>query len=107
VYNGSLDRLDPYPAGLLESTPDGIGPLFSTIILDQFVRIRDADRFWFENQENGYEFLRLLRETQRLALIYGTSVPPCICQFEGRVFDPNFENAHRRQHNDILVRITQ
>ena len=30
-----------------------MGPLFTTVILEQFLRIRDADRFWFENVANG------------------------------------------------------
>jgi len=53
VYNNSLENIDPYPAGLLEATPDSIGSLFTNVILEQFMRIRDADRFWFENINNG------------------------------------------------------
>lgn len=29
------------------------GELFTTVIVDQFTRIRDSDRFWFENEDNG------------------------------------------------------
>lgn len=32
------------------------GELFSAVILEQFKRIRDADRFWFENEANGSVF---------------------------------------------------
>ena len=60
TYNGSLDKLDPYPAGLMEATPDSIGPLFTAVILDQFLRIRDGDRFWFENEENKWVLTMLL-----------------------------------------------
>lgn len=52
AYNGSLRNIDPYPAGLMESTPDSIGPLFTAVISEQFLRIRDGDRFWFENLDN-------------------------------------------------------
>ena len=38
--------------GMLESTGHP-GDLFRAIIMDQFTRIRDADRFWFENEQNG------------------------------------------------------
>ena len=51
VYKDDLSSLDLWPAGLLETTPDGPGPVFSAIILDQFRRIRKADRFWYENYE--------------------------------------------------------
>lgn len=48
---GSVDNIDLYIGGMLESK-DGPGELFTAIILDQFVRIREADRFWFENEKN-------------------------------------------------------
>lgn len=35
---------------MLESTGHP-GELFRAIIMDQFTRIRDADRFWFENDK--------------------------------------------------------
>jgi dual oxidase len=53
LYGEKLDDVDIWPAGLLETTADGPGLLFRTIIKDQFERIRDGDRFWFENIENG------------------------------------------------------
>ena len=47
------DNLDLFPGGLLETTDDGPGPLFTNILLDQFLRVRHGDRFWFENMDNG------------------------------------------------------
>eukprot|EP00096_Caligus_rogercresseyi_P010505 TRINITY_DN3850_c0_g1_i1.p1 TRINITY_DN3850_c0_g1~~TRINITY_DN3850_c0_g1_i1.p1 ORF type:complete len:1540 (+),score=517.15 TRINITY_DN3850_c0_g1_i1:375-4994(+) len=52
LYEGDVDNVDLYVGGMLESI-DGPGPLFSKIIRDEFLRIRDADRFWFENIEHG------------------------------------------------------
>lgn len=52
VYKGSLDDIDIWPGGLAETTGDGPGDLFRAIIADQFQRIRDGDRFWFENTKN-------------------------------------------------------
>lgn len=49
---GSVDNIDLYIGGMLESK-DGPGELFISIMLDQFTRLRDADRFWFENTDNG------------------------------------------------------
>ncbi|KAJ8776917.1 hypothetical protein J1605_015094 [Eschrichtius robustus] len=52
LYSQDLSRLELLPGGLLESHGDP-GPLFSAIVLDQFVRLRDGDRYWFENSRNG------------------------------------------------------
>lgn len=52
LYGRDLNNVDLYLGGMLESR-NGPGPLFQAIILEQFKRIRDADRFWFENTQNG------------------------------------------------------
>lgn len=52
---GSVDNIDLYIGGMLESD-NGPGELFTAIMMDQFTRLRDADRFWFENTENGWVF---------------------------------------------------
>ncbi|KAJ8340756.1 hypothetical protein SKAU_G00353890 [Synaphobranchus kaupii] len=52
LYGSDISKLELFPGGLLESF-GAPGPLFSAIILDQFQRIRDGDRYWFENKKNG------------------------------------------------------
>jgi dual oxidase len=44
------DNIDVWTGGILETTYRP-GPLFRAIIKDQFTRIRNADRFWFENKK--------------------------------------------------------
>ncbi|ODN05836.1 Dual oxidase 1, partial [Orchesella cincta] len=44
------DNIDVWTGGILE-TSYRPGPLFRAIIKDQFTRIRNADRFWFENRK--------------------------------------------------------
>uniref|UniRef100_A0A1I8ARM6 NAD(P)H oxidase (H2O2-forming) n=1 Tax=Steinernema glaseri TaxID=37863 RepID=A0A1I8ARM6_9BILA len=53
LYKGNVDDLDAYVGGMLETNGEGPGELFSEIIKDQFVRLRDSDRFWFENKHNN------------------------------------------------------
>nr|XP_013802237.1 PREDICTED: dual oxidase 2-like [Apteryx mantelli mantelli] len=59
LYANKTARLELLPGGMLEangslfSMLEANGSLFSAIILDQFVRLRDGDRFWFENTKNG------------------------------------------------------
>uniref|UniRef100_A0A8C7NTF0 NAD(P)H oxidase (H2O2-forming) n=1 Tax=Oncorhynchus mykiss TaxID=8022 RepID=A0A8C7NTF0_ONCMY len=43
LYDGDISKLELFPGGLLESV-DGPGQVFSSIILDQFNRIRNGDR---------------------------------------------------------------
>ncbi|XP_051776570.1 dual oxidase 1 [Erpetoichthys calabaricus] len=52
LYGNDISKLELLPGGLLESN-GGPGELFSAIILDQFTRLRNGDRFWFENKQNG------------------------------------------------------
>ncbi|XP_068882317.1 dual oxidase 2 [Aphelocoma coerulescens] len=62
LYANNMAGLELLPGGMLEAD----GSLFSTIILDQFVRLRDSDRFWFENTKNGLfteEEIREIRNT--------------------------------------------
>ena len=51
---GSVDNLDLFIGGLAEnhaSTGGRLGQTFQQIILDQFVRLRDGDRFYWQNQK--------------------------------------------------------
>jgi peroxidase len=50
VY-GSVEDVDLLVGALLESPLPGgaVGPTFAGILRDQFLRIRDGDRFWFES----------------------------------------------------------
>ncbi|KAK0181298.1 hypothetical protein PV327_003591 [Microctonus hyperodae] len=52
LHNNSYHNIDVWVGGMME-TLEGPGELFTEIIYDQFKRIRNGDRFWFENKNNG------------------------------------------------------
>lgn len=47
---GSVDNIDLWVGGLAEDHARGasVGPLFQAIVADQFERLRDGDRFWYQ-----------------------------------------------------------
>lgn len=50
-----LLQIEPYVGGCAEDSykESNFGELFYTSLADQYTRIRDGDRFYFENTQNG------------------------------------------------------
>lgn len=65
IYSNNLNNVDVYVGGMLESK-GGPGELFTAVIKEQFLRLRDSDRFWFENEENGWVNLLLMTQKWRI-----------------------------------------
>jgi peroxidase len=70
---GNPDNIDLWVGGILEDQVTGarVGPLFRCIIIDQFRRLRDGDRFWFENPG--------VFKPEQLAQIKQTSLARVLC----------------------------
>jgi Ca2+-binding RTX toxin-like protein len=64
---GSVDNIDLWVGGLAEDhvTGSSMGETFRTIIADQFERLRDGDRFWYQNVFSGDELAAI--ESTRLS----------------------------------------
>ena len=65
----SPDDIDPWVGMLAEQPVDGamVGETLQAVLADQFVRLRDGDRFWYENHLNPS--LVSMVEEQTLAVI--------------------------------------
>ncbi|MEP3478916.1 MAG: peroxidase family protein [Fuerstiella sp.] len=58
---GSVDNIDLWVAGLAEDHLEGssLGETFTTIIVDQFERLRDGDSHWYQNVFEGQQLHEL------------------------------------------------
>ncbi len=63
---GSVDNIDAWIGALAEDHVAGtsVGPLIQKVVADQFRRLRDADRFWYQLTFSG----RTLRELENTSL---------------------------------------
>lgn len=70
VY-GTVDDIDAIVGGLAEDAASGsmVGEFFQTVIADQFARLRDGDRFWYENGQFTAEELGFIRSTSLSTLL--------------------------------------
>lgn len=53
LYDGDIGNVDLWVGGMLEAGTTGPGQTFVAILRDQFTRIRDGDRWYFEYSRNG------------------------------------------------------
>ena len=67
----TVDNIDPFEGGLAEDHMPGsdMGPLFTSILADQFTRLRDGDRNFFLNQSFNRDELSILAKSNTLAKI--------------------------------------
>lgn len=80
LYHDNLDNVDLFVGGMLESDDGRPGPLFRKIIREQFERLRDADRFWFENVHNGMFTKKEIEEIRKITMydiiVQATDIQP-------------------------------
>ena len=91
---GHIDNIDAWVGGLAEDhLPDSsVGEFIHTVLVDQFQRLRDGDRFWYQNLYSGRKLADLERTT--LADVIGRNTD--IEGLSGNVFvdRPDSKHAH-------------
>jgi peroxidase len=65
AYSGNIDQVDLWVGGLAEDHVGDalVGEVFYAILKDQFERLRDGDRFWYENNFWGKELKEINKTT--------------------------------------------
>ena len=69
THYDDVDDIDLFVAGVLEKPHQDalVGPAFKCIIGDQFIRLKEGDRFWYENDDPDTRFTpRQLREIKKV-----------------------------------------
>jgi hypothetical protein len=107
--------MDLWVAGLAEDHLRGsnLGPTFQRILVDQFTRLRDGDRFWYERTLNPAD-LSFVRSMSLAKLISAntaiTNLQPNVFVFNttinGRVFNDANNNGRRDPGEGGLPRMS-
>lgn len=86
---GNVDDLDLWPAALAEDHVPGasVGATLQAVIADQFRRLRDGDRFWFENDRYLLDNPGLLDEIRHTTL---ARIIRCNTPIDGEIQDNAF-----------------
>ena len=68
---GNVNNIDAFEGGLAENLVPGstVGPLFQTIMVDQFTNLRDGDRFFYLNEQFSPSEEAILRQGDTLAKV--------------------------------------
>ncbi len=101
VY-GSVDNIDLWIGGLAEDHVAGTstGETFAAIITDQFARIRDGDRFWYENLFTG----SLLEQIDSVTLADVIQRNSDVANLQDNIFFSE-ENQPKANHEPLVINI--
>ena len=72
---GNVNNIDAFEGGLAENLVPGstVGPLFQTIMVNQFTRLRDGDRFFYLNEQFSPSEKAILQQGNTLAKVIQTN----------------------------------
>ena len=108
---GTIDNIDLWVGGLAEDHLAGssVGELIQTIVVDQFERLRDGDRFWYRNifRDRTLHSSSTLRSRTSFAAIRRsptcrTMCSSCARRLAGQVFADTNANGRRDRREVVL-----
>lgn len=108
---GTVDNIDAWVGGLAEDHVPGssLGELNHTIIADQFQRLRDGDRFWYQNVFSGRQ-LRMIENTSLADVIQRNTDIEGLRDnlfFDASVSEDNGNDRHDRNRRDRNHRVAR
>ena len=109
---GSVDKIDLWVGALAEDHLPGasVGPTIARVLVDQFQRIRNGDRLWYQNQFSG-QLLRDIDNTQLSDILkrntsltnLQSNVFVFLATFEGTVYADRKNDRRRGPGEDGLA----
>jgi hypothetical protein len=104
---GSVDNIDLWVGGLAENHVAGssMGATFQRILADQFQRIRDGDRFWYQREFSGRQLEEINNTT--LADIIArntitTNMQPNVFVFNAKITGTVYDDRNNNNRQDRL-----
>ncbi len=71
AYPGGVSTLDAFEGGICENHVAGsdVGPLFQSILVNQFSRLRTGDRFYYQNENLNADEMNLFNQVNTLTKV--------------------------------------
>jgi peroxidase len=95
AYPGGVNTIDAFEGGLAEDHVPGsdVGPLFQRIMVDQFERLRDGDRFFYLNEGFTRQELQIFAQGNTLAKIIKNNTEITNLQDDVMIFEASISGT--------------
>jgi hypothetical protein len=95
AYPGGVNTIDAFEGGICENHVPGsdVGPLFQTIITNQFARLRDGDRFFYLNESFNADETRLFNQVNTLTKVIEANTSITNLQANAFIFTASISGA--------------
>jgi peroxidase len=95
AYPGGVNTIDAFEGGLCENHVAGsdVGPLFQDIIVNQFTRLRDGDRFFYLNESFNPDEMKLFNQVNTLTKVIEANTNITNLQANAFIFTASISGA--------------
>ncbi len=108
AYPGGVNTIDAFEGGIAEDHVAGsvVGPLFQKIMVDQFTRLRDGDRFYYLNEGLTSEEMSFFNQGNTLTKVIEGNTPITNLQADDMVFKASLLGAVSNKSGARMAGIT-